>query len=206
MNQLIVKSLVLGAMILILNASGYGQALPVELKKETLARQIKYLDDHTRIYENYRAIREDMYRIVSRNTLDTLAKAKTRIKSLEQGTAELEAQIDSLQTGLMSTQGKLTESIRSKNSISLIGIPLNKHAYNAITWSIISALILLLVIGFISYKANHIITSRTRNDLDALKAEFEAYRQKSRLDREQMARDHFNEVKRLKESNPSRSK
>jgi cell division protein FtsB len=190
-------------MILIGNVSGYGQPLPEELKKSTLAGQIKYLDEHTRIYENYRAIREDMYRIVSRNTLDTLAKAKTRIRTLERGTAELETQIDSLQNGLLTTQGKLTESIRSKNSISLIGIPLNKHAYNAITWSIIAALAFLLIIGYIAYKANRIITIRTRDDLESLKSEFEAYRQNSRLAREQMARDHFNEIKRLKDNNPS---
>ena len=84
-----------------------------------------------------------------------------------------------------------------------MGIQVNKHAYNTITWSIIAALVFLLIIGLISYKANRMITVKTTSDLDLLKAEFEAYRQKSRLDREQMARDHFNEIKRLKGTSPS---
>jgi hypothetical protein len=144
-----------------------------------------------------------MYRTITRNSLDSLAKSKSRIKTLELGTAQLESQVDSLKASLLTTQEKLSENIRSKNSISLVGVPLNKHVYNTITWSIIAALVFLLVIGFISYKAGRIITVKTRNDLDSLKAEFEAYRQKSRLDREQMARDHFNEIKRLKGTNPS---
>lgn len=173
------------------------------MKKSTLSGQIEYLNDHTRIYENYRAIREDMYRTVTRNTLDSLVKLKTRIKTLELGTTELETQVDSLQNSLQATNEKLSESIRSKNSISLLGMQVNKHAYNTVTWIIIAALFLLLVIGFVSYKTNRSVTMATRQDLEALHTEFEAYRQKSRLDREQATRDHFNEIKRLKENNPS---
>jgi hypothetical protein len=204
MKQLPVKLLAFALMALALQGIGYGQSsFPEELKKADLPGQIEYLNGHTRIYEDYRAIREDMYRTFTRNTLDTLAKAKSRIRKLESSVGGLEANIDSLTSNLQATNEKLSESIRSKNSISLAGMQVNKIAYNTITWSLIAALVLLLAIGFISFKANRITTLKTRSDLDALKAEFEAYRQKSRLDREQMARDHFNEIKRMKESNPS---
>jgi hypothetical protein len=39
---------------------------------------------------------------------------------------------------------------------------------------------------------------KARLDLIELKDEFEGYRQKTRLEREQMTRDHFNEIKKLK--------
>jgi hypothetical protein len=35
--------------------------IPAELNNNTIKEQLIYLEGHTRIYENYRAIREDMF-------------------------------------------------------------------------------------------------------------------------------------------------
>ena len=64
MQKLYVKLLVILAIMLAGVLPGNSQGtLPEEFKKSTLAGQIKYLNDHARIYQDYRAIREDMYRI-----------------------------------------------------------------------------------------------------------------------------------------------
>ncbi|MCU0462015.1 MAG: hypothetical protein MUF36_08390, partial [Bacteroidales bacterium] len=56
----------------------------------------------------------------------------------------------------------------------------------------------LLATGFLAFKRNLAVTRNTKKELDELKTEFEAYRQKTRLEREKMSMDHFNELKRLK--------
>jgi uncharacterized membrane-anchored protein YhcB (DUF1043 family) len=65
-------------------------------------------------------------------------------------------------------------------------------------WTIIAILATLLCIGFLAFKRNITVTSNTKKELKELKAEFEAYRQKTRLEREKVSMDHFNEIRKLK--------
>jgi uncharacterized membrane-anchored protein YhcB (DUF1043 family) len=65
-------------------------------------------------------------------------------------------------------------------------------------WTIAGALLLLLVIGFLAFKRNLAVTRNAKKDMNELSTEFENYRQKSRLEREKMSMDHFNELKKLK--------
>ena len=172
--------------------------LPEVFKQGTIAEQLKYLDERTRIYENYRAIREDMYQTFSRNILDTLKNVKRNMNGLILQTTTLNNRIDSLNKSLEATRIELTDKIRTKDSIKLLGIEVNKKVYNSVMWIILGALVFLLISGFLIFRQNRHVTIRTKLDLVELKEEFEGYRQKTRLDREQMTRDHFNEIKRLK--------
>jgi hypothetical protein len=172
--------------------------MPEILEKGTLQEQMKYLEEKTRIYENYRAIREDMFQLVMKNTLDSLQKAKNNINELSLQKKNLNSRIDSLNKNLVTTKDQLGEMTRTKDSISIIGIEMNKIAYNSLMWTIIAVLALLLVIGFLAFKRNRVVTVSTKKELAELKSEFEAYRTKTRLDREKMSMDHFNEIKKLK--------
>jgi hypothetical protein len=177
----------------------YGQTtMPDELNKSNINEQIKYLEEHTRIYENYRAVREDMFQKINRNFTDTLSASKSRIDALNNLTSALSFTRDSLNTLLGSERSFLDETIRTKNSIKVLGMEINKTAYNTIMWTIILVLTTLLVIGFLVFKRNMIVTIRTKKELDELKKEFEGYRQTTRIAREKAQMDHFNEIKKLK--------
>ena len=173
-------------------------AIPDILEKGTITEQMKYLEEKTRIYEDYRAIREDMFQKIKNNSIDSINGAKNRINGLVLLTSGLNVRIDSLNSSLSGTKADLEEITRSKNSIKVIGIELNKTAYNTIMWIIVGALVFLLAIGFLAFKRNLTVTRNTKKELDELRTEFEAYRQKTRLEREKMSMDHFNELKRLK--------
>ncbi len=47
--------------------------MPDALLINSLKEQMNYLDEHTRIYDNYRAIREDMFQKLKVNISDTLS-------------------------------------------------------------------------------------------------------------------------------------
>jgi hypothetical protein len=47
---------------------------------------------------------------------------------------------------------------------------------------------------------NRSITLRTKKDLNELVDEYEKYKKKTRLEREKMTIDHFNEIKKLRGS------
>jgi uncharacterized membrane-anchored protein YhcB (DUF1043 family) len=65
-------------------------------------------------------------------------------------------------------------------------------------WSIIIALLLILLIGFLIFKRNQTVIVTRNKDLQDLKEEFESYRKTSREAREKMALTHFNELKKLR--------
>jgi hypothetical protein len=171
---------------------------PEILRQGTISEQLKYLEEHTRIYDNYRAIREDMFRTISKNTMDTLTKTKNRINSLMLHTASLDNRIDSMKKSQEILSHELAAMINTKNSIRVLGIEVNKKTYNTMMWSILGVLVFLLITGFLSFKQNRMITIRTKKDLKELQEEFEAYHTKTRLEREKMTIDHFNEIKKLK--------
>lgn len=202
MNYNVLKILLIICIAVVINPPGISQnEIPEILQKGSLPDQLNYIEERTRIYENYRAIREDMFQKIKKNTLDSLSFAKSGIADLTAEKARLNSTIDSLNKLIEDTRVKLDEAVRTKNRIKVLGIDINKFAYNSVMWIIVVGLAILLITGFLAFKRNVIITRNTRRDLEDIKKEFEAYRKQSREAREKMSMDHFNEIKRLKAQN-----
>jgi hypothetical protein len=199
MNNALLKYLLLSAVLMSVAITAKGQAtMPDELTKNSIKEQLTYLEEKTRIYENYRAVREDMFQKIKRNVIDTLASVRNTIYGLENLTANLKNTTDSINIILSTTRTSLEETTATKNSISILGMEINKGAYNTVMWTIIAILAIALTLGFLLFKRNLFVTIRTGKELKELKDEFEAYRQSARIAREKMSMDHFNEMQRLK--------
>jgi hypothetical protein len=108
------------------------------------------------------------------------------------------AKNDSLTMDLDKALNRLDEAVDTKNSISILGMGVDKNIYNTVMWIIIAVLVFLLGTGFLSLKRAYSVSASARKELEALNKEFEAYRQKTRIEREKMSMDHFNEIKKLK--------
>jgi hypothetical protein len=173
--------------------------MPDVFKDNSLKDQLNYLDERTRIYDNYRAIREDMFQKLKSNVSDTLNAMNKKLAGFNSSGADLNETIDSLRSDLASTKTELDEMTTTKNSISLLGVEVNKQAYNKIMWIILGLMLAALVIGFLIFKRNLLLMASTKNDYEELKNEFEAYRKTSREAREKLTMDHFNEIKRIRE-------
>ena len=185
--------------MLIVAIKGNGQTtMPDELTKNNIKEQINYLEEHTRIYENYRAIRENMFQKIKGNFMDSLSTAKSSIDGLRNLRSHLKSTNDSINIILETTRRNLDETTTTKNSIRVLGLEINKVTYNTLMWTIVAGLVVILAIGFLLFKRNFFVTIRTGKELKELKDEFEAYKQSARIAREKMTMDHFNEIQRLK--------
>jgi chaperonin cofactor prefoldin len=199
MKQLQFRCILILAVLITTVMKVTGQAtMPDALIKSSLNEQFKYLDEHTKIYEYYRAIREDMFQLTKKNVSDTLSSLNIKIAALNKTARTLNQTIDTLRKDLGSAKAILEETTKSKNSISVIGLEINKSAYNRIMWTILFGLVAALVAGFLVFKRNLSIISNTRKELQELKDEFETYRKTSREAREKMTMAHFLEMKKLK--------
>ncbi len=178
----------------------YGQSsFPEELLNKPLADQLNYLENRTRIYENYRAIREDMFQRLKQNVNDSVAFDRNTITSLNSRVRALDKKLDSLGQNLDSTKVMLSDMTFTKNSMKVLGMTVRKAIYNSIMWTVIAGLLALLVAGFLAFRGTVQSMKKTKKDLEELKEEFEAYRKTSREAREKMSMDHFNELRRLRD-------
>lgn len=180
----------------------WSQGIPEEFRTKPVREQLEYLEEHTRVYENFRAIREDIFQLVTKNINDSITGSKRRINTLIAETNGLKSSIDSINNHLAGTSNDLETMTRTKNSISVLGMEVHKTTYNSIMWSILAILLLALGVGYLTFKQNRASTLRTKKELDALQKEFDDYRQKTRLEREKTTMEHFNEIKKLKGSLP----
>jgi hypothetical protein len=174
------------------------QEMPEIFDEGTLQEQLEFLQDRTRIYQDYRAIREDMFQQIKRNVLDSLVSARSEILELEQHVQGRDHRIDSLQAGLQSTNQSLEEAIKNRDSFSFLGIQVHKTLYNSIMWIIICALAVLTVILLLTARRNLQVTAKTKKDLEETRNEFEAYRKQARERQEQLVVKHHNELRKLK--------
>ncbi len=174
--------------------------MPEVMDTGTLGDQLNYIHERTRIYENYRAIREDIFQKMRRNTMDSLEAVKLNINNLTILLSESNAEIDSLNRDLQTTKEELALAIKNKNNLSFLGITMSKTYYNTIMWLVIIALTIILVLLFLTFSRNRTITVQLRKDLNEVREEFDVYRTSSRERYEKLVVSHFNEIKRLKES------
>jgi DNA repair exonuclease SbcCD ATPase subunit len=199
MKQLQFRCILILAVLITTVIKVTGQStMPDALIKSSLNEQFKYLDEHTKIYENYRAVREDMFQLTKKNVSDTLSSLNLKIAGLNKTARTLNQTIDTLRKDLASTKTKLEETTKSKNSISVIGLEINKSVYNRIMWTVLFGLVAALVAGFLAFKRNLSVISNTKKEFQELKEEFETYRKTSREAREKMTMAHFLEMKKLK--------
>jgi hypothetical protein len=172
--------------------------MPDVLIKNSIKEQIKYINERTLIYEDYRAIREDMFQKLMANVSDTLSAKTSNIDHLNKAVAVLMHKIDSLESDLQANKASLESAITTKNSFRLIGREINKTIYNTIMWLAVLILAASLGIIFMTFKRSLAITRNTQQELKDLNNEFQAYRKTSREAREKMSMDHFNELKKLR--------
>ena len=168
------------------------------LDSATLEAQLDYIHTNTRVYNDYRAIRDDIFLKLKRNMMDTLNGTKLRVEELNSQLTERDFTIESLNTDLTRTKNEKDEAIRNRDSLSFLGIQMNKTLYSAIMWIIILGLIALAIMMVMLFKRSHQVTREVKDELQSAQEEFEQYRKNSREKYEKLVVSHHSEIMRLK--------
>ena len=95
---------------------------------------------------------------------------------------------------LAKNSSTLKATIKEKNTLRLLGMPMDKSAYNSIMWTLVAGLAFTVVLFIILYKRSHAITSETHKDLEEVKSEFEAFRKRALEREEGIVRRYHNEI------------
>lgn len=170
------------------------------LDSATLEAQMEYIHQNTRVYNNFRAVREDIFLKMKGNVIDTLIEEKLQVAQLNSRLSERNFQIETLNTDLARTKNERDEAIQNKNSLTILGISMNKAVYNSVMWFIILGLAALSIIMFVLFRRSFTVTSQTKNELNAALEEFDQYRKNAREKYEKLVVSHHHEIMKLKNS------
>lgn len=176
----------------------FAQAPDEESEVVTLKSQYDDLQRRTRIYEGFRAVREDMFQEIKKQSLDSLAASKQEIQALEITLSNANNQIKELQENISATQNDLDQALSEINSIGFFGKQVSKTFYNVLLWSIIGSLIFLGLAFYLLFRNARRLSRQRAFDLHDVLEEYENYRKTSRERLEKITIDHFNEIKKLK--------
>jgi septal ring factor EnvC (AmiA/AmiB activator) len=174
------------------------QTIQEVMDSATLENQLIFVQEHTRIYDNFRAIREDVFQRMKKNAIDTLNGAKLEIATLNSELTERKVEIETLNTDLGRAKNERDQAIRTKDTFTLLGIEMNKGVYSTVLWIIILILALFGALMFVLFKRAHVVTSQTHKELEDLKQEYEEHKKNSREKYEKLVVSHHNEIMKLK--------
>jgi hypothetical protein len=138
-------------------------------------------------YQTYKVIGKDRFQKLKENVLDSLIKSKKTISEKESLLRTERANIQKLNTDLTKTKLDLDTALQKENSISLLGIQLNKVTYNLILWFIIISLGLALSFFVFKFSRSNILTNKAQDNLKDVEQEFESHKKKA-IEREQKLR------------------
>ena len=159
------------------------------LDNGTIESQFDYLITKSSTYQDYKVVKAYWLSKLRSHVSDSLKAVKDNLKNTQKIVKAKNIEIDSLRSNIRNTNDKLTIAIREKNTLRILGIQINKTAYNSIMWSITGILALFLLIFFALYKRSNTITIQTKTDLRETKEDFEAHRKRAREREERLVHD-----------------
>ena len=114
---------------------------------------------------------------------------KAEINSLKSTVADQKSQIGTLSSRITELEAQLAKSEGLRESLSFIGINLNKTTYHTIVWLIIGILAAFGVFAYTSFIRSKKITSKTKKDYKTLEVEYEEHKKKSHEKQIKMGRE-----------------
>jgi len=164
----------------------------LSLDSGTLESQFEYLTKKSTNWrdergQSYEVIRNHWIAKIKAHTLDSLKAIKKDLSDTQNKVTAQSKEIEQLKNNLSNTKTNLETTNQEKDSMSLFGLQMSKTGYNALMWSIIAALLALLLVFIFRFKNSNSITKAAKLKLSETEEEFEEHRRNA-LEREQKVR------------------
>lgn len=181
---------------IILNAQNEEES--ATLDEGPISGQFDYAIENSSKYEEFRVVNTSWLYKLKANVLDSLETLHTRISNYQTEIDTLNNHIETLNQNLDDAKSKMEEAITAKNSISFLGIEILKGKYNSIMWGLVIILALGLAFIFLLFKRSHFVTNQMREKYSDLEKEFDAHKKRVLEKEKVMARQHLNELNKLR--------
>ena len=198
--------LVVSAMAINLHfATAQEEVQELSLDKGPITSQFDFIYKKSGNYRSegkkYEVVRVPSLDKLRQNVLDTLKVYAKKEGELKTTIAGHETTIADLNKKLEETTKNLAGVTEEKDSMSFLGILVSKGTYNSILWTIIAALLGLLLFFVYRFRRSNILTQEAKISLSEVEEEYEDHRRRA-LEREQkisrQLQDEINKYKKAK--------
>lgn len=149
-------------------------------------------------YKAYKVINKSRFIKLKTNVLDSLNLAKEKNIEKDNLLKVKDNAIENIQEKTNTIQLELDTLHEKENTISLLGIRIQKRTYSIIVWSIIG--FLLIGILYFSYRfiSSNKLTKEAKSNLATLEEEFELHKKKSLVNEQKLRRQLQDEINKQK--------
>jgi len=178
------KQLAVLILIILISWNGYSQANRKFIDTGSVKNQFNYLIKKSNRYQNYKVVQYNWLQKLKLNVADTLVENQKEILSNYKIINTQKATIDSLQATIKNSNKTIQTLTTEKQSVSFLGIQINKATFKSILFFIIASLAVLLAFFVSKFKQSNSITQNAKEALKELENEYNEHRTKA-LEREQ---------------------
>jgi septal ring factor EnvC (AmiA/AmiB activator) len=176
----------------IIGQNNYNKQL--ELDSGTINNQFEYILTKSTRWKEFQLIRKTSLLKLKNHVLDSINTINKNLVSSNQSTSQLNSKITVLEEEIATLKNEVSTMSEDKDSINLFGVLISKTKYNLLVWSIIIVLVLVLIFLLLKFKNNQIVNNRTKNELDKIESEHEAFRKKSLKKEQEIMRKLQDEI------------
>ena len=159
----------------------------LSLNSGTLDNQFEFVIRRSPRWQDYKNVKTNWLYTLKAHTLDSIKALQVQLDDTKAVVTTKQTEIDELKTNLSSTQSNLDATNIEKDSMNLFGLQMSKGSYNTMLWSVIGALLALLLFFIYKFRNSNAITKLAKHNLSEIETEFEEHR-RSALEREQKVR------------------
>jgi len=173
--------------VVVSSTSLFSQATKKFIDTGSVKNQFDYLITKSYKYKDYKSVKTNWLYKLKANVADSISALKKEIIIANSSINSQNKTIDSLKLAVNSSKETVNNLNTKIQSISIIGLQINKGTFKTIVFSFIAILAVLLLFFITKFKQSNSITVQTNQALKELDEEFEAHR-KIALEREQKVR------------------
>lgn len=164
----------------------------LSLNNSSISNQFDYVIKKSNGWKNergqaFRVIKSYWLTELKSHVLDSLKAVHNDLTNTQLTVKKQDKEINDLKSNLSGIQTDLDKTNTEKNNMALFGAQMSKTSYNALMWSIIGGLLILLLFFIFKFKNSNLVTKKAKYALAEIEEEFEEHR-KTALEREQKVR------------------
>jgi len=154
------------------------------LRQESIKTQFDVIIKKSGRFQDYKVVKKTWMNKLKANTLDSIKTLESKLNVTNQKIKEQQTSIDNLETSLAKSNEDLSSVTTEKDNMTFLGISFTKNNYKTMMWSIVGALVALLMFFLFKFKNSNTVTVHAKKALAETEAEFEDHRRRA-LEREQ---------------------
>ena len=177
------KKLVLIAIALIsISATSLAKDTNAWKNEQTLEQQYQVFKENLNFWSGNYFLSESQLNDFFGANLDSIAELETRLAASKSKINQQKSELAEKQKLINETQQNLDESKKLQNSITVLGLDINKSLYSTVMYLFILGVLVLAGFMYMLFQKGYKVARQTQKEYDELKKEYEQHK-KTSLDR-----------------------